>query len=170
MTTLETRIVNHSIMTDLAPEARARLTDEELKQLQELSDFKAPYIREKLEIEGKLSSDMEYMEAFTEFKKYVVLSKLNPDLRLGMPSRKVDAVWHQFILFTRHYQEFCDKFLGHYMHHSPKTSFTPGQPEDKSNFLEAYKETFGELHPIWEPQYNNADCWSSDSCVACCRT
>ena len=30
-----------------------------------------------------------------------------------------DEMWHTFILFTRDYQEFCDRYFGFYVHHKP---------------------------------------------------
>ena len=36
-----------------------------------------------------------------------------------MPSRAVDALWHEFILHTRAYSEWCDITLGRFLHHTP---------------------------------------------------
>lgn len=30
-----------------------------------------------------------------------------------------DEMWHTFILFTRDYAEFCEKYIGHFCHHDP---------------------------------------------------
>ncbi|MBQ0727923.1 MAG: hypothetical protein KBT77_11305 [Thalassolituus oleivorans] len=38
---------------------------------------------------------------------------------VSMPSQVVDVAWHEFILFTRPYQTFCDKALGRFLHHTP---------------------------------------------------
>jgi hypothetical protein len=38
---------------------------------------------------------------------------------VSMPSQVVDDLWHDFILFTRHYREFCDKAFGRFLHHTP---------------------------------------------------
>lgn len=38
---------------------------------------------------------------------------------VSMPSQVVDVAWHEFILFTRKYQHFCNRALGHYLHHTP---------------------------------------------------
>ena len=40
---------------------------------------------------------------------------------IGMPSRVVDDAWHEFILMTRAYTEFCDKAFGKYLHHTPNS-------------------------------------------------
>ncbi len=38
---------------------------------------------------------------------------------VAMPSQAVDELWHQFILYTRNYQQFCQRAFGHYLHHTP---------------------------------------------------
>jgi hypothetical protein len=43
---------------------------------------------------------------------------------VSMPSQVVDAAWHEFILFTREYQEFCNKALGRFLHHTPAEAMT----------------------------------------------
>jgi hypothetical protein len=35
------------------------------------------------------------------------------------PSRRVDDLWHEFILFTREYHAFCER-IGSYVHHVPE--------------------------------------------------
>jgi hypothetical protein len=43
---------------------------------------------------------------------------------IGMPSRIVDDAWHEFILMTRPYTEFCDRAFGKYLHHTPNALAT----------------------------------------------
>ncbi len=38
---------------------------------------------------------------------------------VSMPSQVVDDLWHEFILYTRHYDAFCRKAFGRFMHHTP---------------------------------------------------
>jgi hypothetical protein len=38
---------------------------------------------------------------------------------VSMPSQVVDDLWHEFILYTRHYQQFCSKAFGQFLHHTP---------------------------------------------------
>jgi hypothetical protein len=40
---------------------------------------------------------------------------------IGMPSRVVDDLWHEFILATRTYQLFCQSAFGRFLHHIPAT-------------------------------------------------
>lgn len=38
---------------------------------------------------------------------------------VSMPSRVVDVAWHEFILMTQSYAQFCDNGLGRFLHHTP---------------------------------------------------
>jgi hypothetical protein len=38
---------------------------------------------------------------------------------VGMPSKAVDALWHDFILDTKSYHAFCKNAFGTYFHHIP---------------------------------------------------
>jgi hypothetical protein len=38
---------------------------------------------------------------------------------LAMPSQAVDAAWHEFILHTKLYSQFCEPAFGRFLHHSP---------------------------------------------------
>jgi hypothetical protein len=49
---------------------------------------------------------------------------------VSMPSQVVDDLWHEFILFTRNYQQFCNKAFGGYMHHTPAVKLGKGQTDD----------------------------------------
>lgn len=50
---------------------------------------------------------------------------------VSMPSQAVDVAWHEFILFTRQYQQFCQQALGRFLHHVPAEAMkTPTQAQD----------------------------------------
>ena len=38
---------------------------------------------------------------------------------VAMPSQVADDLWHEFILYTRHYHAFCHQAFGRFMHHTP---------------------------------------------------
>jgi hypothetical protein len=38
---------------------------------------------------------------------------------VAMPSRAVDALWHEYILHTKGYAAWCDLTLGYFLHHTP---------------------------------------------------
>lgn len=44
---------------------------------------------------------------------------------VSMPSQVTDDLWHEFILYTRHYQLFCRKAFGRFLHHTPAVVLGP---------------------------------------------
>ncbi len=38
---------------------------------------------------------------------------------VSMPSQVVDDLWHELILYTRHYDRFCKQAFGRFLHHTP---------------------------------------------------
>jgi hypothetical protein len=38
---------------------------------------------------------------------------------VSMPSQAVDDLWHEFILYTRNYEQFCKQAFGRFLHHTP---------------------------------------------------
>lgn len=38
---------------------------------------------------------------------------------VSMPSQAADELWHECILYTRHYESFCRKAFGRFLHHTP---------------------------------------------------
>jgi hypothetical protein len=56
---------------------------------------------------------------------------------LAMPSRVVDAAWHEFILTTRLYQEFCKNGIGRFLHHTPTAA-----AETPQEVIDGWKEAW----------------------------
>ncbi|MDC6210921.1 glycine-rich domain-containing protein [Ralstonia solanacearum] len=44
---------------------------------------------------------------------------------VSMPSRVVDDLWHEFILYTREYRDFCSRAFGKFLHHLPSAALSP---------------------------------------------
>lgn len=66
-------------------------------------------------------------ESFTQLMKFMWLAlKAQADGKtftcaIHEEMLEIDHMWHTFILFTRDYQHFCEKYLGNFFHHSPNT-------------------------------------------------
>ncbi|MDH5654238.1 MAG: hypothetical protein OEZ39_20480 [Gammaproteobacteria bacterium] len=52
-------------------------------------------------------------------KEYFLICNMAKLRMISMPSQVVDVAWHEFILFTREYQEFCHQAFGRFLHHTP---------------------------------------------------
>lgn len=53
-----------------------------------------------------------------ECKRFLYLAATAPELEIA-PTKPIDEYWHQFVLFTQLYEDFCDKFVGEFVHHNP---------------------------------------------------
>ena len=111
--------------------------------------------------------------AFTELKKFLFICGVTNEALT--PSRRLDEIWHQFILFTGDYMRFCSKFFGRMIHHRPDVDFTPRTKEVNDMAYErAYSiatDEFGELDPeFWMSPHlvDTAKCNNSESETAKC--
>lgn len=90
-------------------------------------------------------------EAILEYKKFMYLAATAGTM--VSPSEIVDVVWHQHLLFTQSYEDFC-KVLGKKIAHVPSTH-DRSQAEifrkAKSDTARLYRETFGpQPIAIWD--------------------
>jgi hypothetical protein len=46
---------------------------------------------------------------------------------VSMPSQVADELWHEFILYTRHYETFCRGAFGRFLHHTPAVAVSGGE-------------------------------------------
>jgi len=89
-------------------------------------------------------------EAILEYRKFMYMAATSN--HMVSPSEIVDAVWHQHLIFTQSYQDFC-AVLGKQIQHVPSTHTR----EEFSTFKQAkertrqlYEENFGAPpHNIW---------------------
>ena len=65
-------------------------------------------------------SQAEAESIFNETKKFLFLSK-QPGIFIPDELLILDEMWHNFILFTYEYHQFCEEYFGYYLHHAPAT-------------------------------------------------
>jgi hypothetical protein len=103
-----------------------------LPSLDELLEYKNPAVL-KLYVQNYPDKKLSAEDAFQETLKYLWLSKkhqyelqqqpnntaLPPRCIMLQSMREIDQMWHEFILFTKDYTEFCHEYFGEYLHHLP---------------------------------------------------
>ena len=79
--------------------------------------------------------------ALSEVIRFLFLANQN---REGMltPSVRVDLAWHEFILCTRTYDDFCQRLFGKFIHHSPGGSKAKNHQQFMKT-LSSYETEFG---------------------------
>lgn len=81
------------------------------------------------------------------------------------PSLLVDNAWHEFILFTRLYHNFCNEHFGRYIHHSPGGN----EQENLRNYhrtIQLYILHFGKPPEVYWGQLANEK-WQDSQCGSC---
>lgn len=108
-------------------------------------------------------SSVESDRAALELVKFLRLCA-ESDLPLA-PSEIIDDLWHEFILHTRDYAEFCATVLGTFVHHVPSTL---PDPSGYHRTLERIRARFGTSDERFWPAAG-ADCDSScgSKCSSC---
>ena len=101
----------------------------------DVTEYKNPEVI--LRIEDHLGCSKHQAETlFEEMKQYLVSTRARTGSR--SPSKNVDVAWHEFILFTRDYAEFCDEYLGCFVHHVPTPRLVPNGPQLKGHTETAF--------------------------------
>lgn len=73
-------------------------------------------------------SEAQRNEVFAALRDYFLLCRRAGRRMVAMPSQAVDDAWHEFILFTRAYEQFCGRAFGRFLHHTPAEAMaTPTQ-------------------------------------------
>ena len=99
-------------------------------------------------------SDQDMILLERELKRFLILGIINDGATFGMYSKDVDNLWHTFILFTKEYAQFCNKFAGKFIHHVPVTEDSVDDKLEMHNefkkFIKNYESVFHEkAHDIW---------------------
>lgn len=89
------------------------------------------------------------LKALREY--FHILNFAGKNKNVAMPSQAVDVAWHEFILFTKEYQNFCRRALGRFIHHTPAEAMknrTFAQEGIKRAWrLACFRESINPKHP-----------------------
>lgn len=58
---------------------------------------------------------------------------------VSMPSQAVDDLWHEFILYTKNYEDFCQKAFGGFFHHTPAVVLAGGQLQSNAGLRRCWR-------------------------------
>lgn len=97
---------------------------------------------------------------FQEVLRFLHLISLSGE-RLT-PSRVVDDAWHEFILCTRLYADYCQAQFGRFIHHHPGGDETVHRKQFRRT-IELYLQYFGSP----DPEFWGEGTRGADACGAC---
>ena len=78
-----------------------------------------PAVADKVRDRYPQLSDDQVDLVFQALRDYFLICHDAGRRMIAMPSQVVDVAWHEFILFTKPYQVFCQRGLGRFLHHTP---------------------------------------------------
>lgn len=82
-----------------------------------------------------LPKDVELVER--GLRQFFMACNRSPGRFVAMPSKVVDTLWHEFILHTRAYKDWCDIALGRFLHHTPAEALG-GSPQRNDGLRRAW--------------------------------
>jgi len=143
--------------------AASRLGDSETDARAASLEYEAPYLIEKLVKDRVCASEHEARALFREVKRFLYLNRTDRSRVWDMVSHRVDEVWHQFVLFTLQYMEFCERHYGIYLPHAPSNAPKPA----RGGAPDVPTATFAEFAARYETMYGEPlpDCWHDDRSV-----
>lgn len=86
------------------------------------------------------------------------------------PTHRIDTCWHNFILFTREYHDFCQQFFGKFIHHRPEPRLSENTVKALSakETAELASQVFGSVSVNWQTAPTSgcsyADCAPAKDC------
>lgn len=136
--------------------------------------YQNPSLTTRIAAKLDLSAD-EALELFADTKKFLYFCAT----RRGewQPPTLIDKCWHEFLLYTRDYQNFCDSMFGRFIHHQPDTDkpLKPREVKAEATLLAA-RGAFGTLSKNWEfpyltrepKEFKDPDVLTWSSCMCSC--
>ncbi|MCM3781532.1 hypothetical protein M3231_00960 [Neobacillus mesonae] len=84
-----------------------------------LNDTYMNQVRDRVMAKHSFTSE-KYDWMLLELKRYFILCSILKNV--PMYSNDTDIIWHEMLMFTRDYEDFCRNFTGEFIHHQPHTS------------------------------------------------
>lgn len=102
---------------------------------------------------------------FDDTKKFLFLCNKYVGLS---PTKALDDGWHTFVLFTREYADFCQRYLGKFIHHVPTVRYEGSKAHtptvSHAELMDLAILEFGDnLSANWKAPAN-AKCCSGGNC------
>ncbi|HEX6703476.1 MAG TPA: hypothetical protein VF169_01845 [Albitalea sp.] len=83
------------------------------------------FLRDKLRARYPQLDDAQVRDVERALRQFFAASAAAGGKFVAMPSKVVDALWHEFILHTRGYEAFCRRAFGRLLHHTPAEVMPP---------------------------------------------
>lgn len=100
----------------------------------------------------------------TNYHRFMGLRSKDSNLS---PSDDIDKFWHQHILNTLSYTQYCTKNFGKYIHHNPEDAYDQNSRYQRlCNTVREYIKIYGDVNPqIWYPYKKTEHVYDGDSMI-----
>ena len=133
------------------------LLPEEIEILRRLEAWPLDFLKGRLG-QNSLFESTDVDRYLLEYKRFMFF-KGRSDALCGMYSPRVDAVWHQHILYTRQYAAFCHTIFGRFVHHVPSDLMEGENFKTVAAWLFQYVRMFPDYPPDLPRELNGSwDC------------
>jgi len=102
------------------PRLRSRATTRRLAYIDAYPFPTSVRLRFAAQHESLSTDNLDTVQAGT--RQWFRLAARHPKAKLSMPSILVDDMWHELVLHTRDYAEFCEAAIGRFLHHTPESA------------------------------------------------
>ena len=97
-----------------------------------------PLLRQKISMACKVEQEM-VSDLFADVLRFLACAAWLKE-RIT-PTKIIDDAWHEFILFTRMYANFCEEKFGRFIHHTPDSDGEANRAQFRT-FEAIYTEVF----------------------------
>jgi len=92
------------------------------------------FLRAKLREHYAHLDDAQVRQVEQALRQFFVASAQAGGKFVAMPSKAADTLWHEFILYTRGYEAFCQRAFGKLLHHTPAEALPPASKKGSARF------------------------------------
>ena len=124
-----------------------RLTPAQSSGIDHIASYPFGFLQQRL-VEKHSVAEEDARQLILEFRRFMVIARLR-GAPLAVPNGAVDQVWHELLLFTKRYRDFCAEAVGEFVDHVPHTSETPVPEAAIQRFVDSYEQLFGKLSADW---------------------
>ena len=159
------RVESNKMKTTTIRQTRRSLPPvQEMRSLSDVLDFSFPPILESIQKELNLN-EREGNLLLRDLLMFLFICGTNTTQKRYSPPKNIDEAWHIFLLFTKEYAKFCEKYFGHFLHHNPFTKATRMAESRKVvPILPVAQELFGKLSENWKSPPAGSICTCDGNC------
>jgi hypothetical protein len=149
-------MMGRQLLDQFREEFRRELRPLQVEKLHLIDCFDYSPVVRRVGKEKGVRDEVYLAQGVENLKRYYAVALLDP-LNQHAVSASVDPFWHNHILFTHEYVEFCDSVFGQYIHHKPLDA-------DDLPEVQRVRELYAYTREVYRMMFSSVDqTWWPDS-------